>query len=632
MMVYSTKTCIYYSLTLLLFQILIVTPSVPYSPNLSEIRPDGGVIQAQDEIDPLVFSTYYDSPESMPPLFSYAEMYDYGRAITRDDSGSIYIAGEIGESFLSKISPSGNRVLLYNNVWESGVEVSAIAIDSEGDILVAFNNYGYITVAKMASNGFYEKFNVPIAGSAYDIVTDIAIDTNDNIYIVGYTSSNDFPLVNQLFEKNIGQDAFLTVIDPSGQNILFSTLIGGSFHDIATSIALDSEDNVYIGGYTLSDDFPVINAFDTTHGQDEDGFILKINSGLSDLLYSSYIGGSGSDLINSIYVTDINKVSACGLTSSPNYPQVGGFGDEINGEDAFIFQMDISTSSLSFSTSLGGSDSDEAVDLSIDEIGQIYVTGETKSADFPTLFTHVSNSTSGLRSIFVSKISTSKTLQFSTIVGGTSTNYVHGMVVDDYGSSFIIGESRSADFPTRSPLYAENQGYTDVILFKLADLTDSDGDTLSDYRESLYESSRYKIDTDDDSMPDNYEVQYDLDPLTDDTMLDLDEDGLSNLIEFNIGTLCDSPDSDMDSYSDWFEYTFGFNPLDPTVTPLEVILGSPLLIPSIFGLVVVVVSSYVLLRYRRIRTQAESDARLKIEAKEALDKLREVNSKDEVSV
>jgi len=127
MMVYSTKTCIYYSLTLLLFQILIVTPSVPYSPNLSEIRPDGGVIQAQDEIDPLVFSTYYDSPESMPPLFSYAEMYDYGRAITRDDSGSIYIAGEIGESFLSKISPSGNRVLLYNNVWESGVEVSAIA-------------------------------------------------------------------------------------------------------------------------------------------------------------------------------------------------------------------------------------------------------------------------------------------------------------------------------------------------------------------------------------------------------------------------------------------------------------------------------------------------------------------------
>jgi hypothetical protein len=613
--------------SILLIICLITLQGLPF---VSSIKYSDSLKTLQQSTSPLVFSTYFDSAWSNPPIFSIADMADYGRDIAIDESGSIYIAGEISFGFLTKITSLNPYQGYYKDIVVND-DLVAIALDSSNNVIIAMEDYGDISIAKVDPVSGHEMFRYHLNGTAWDMVTDIAVDSQDNIYITGYTSSEDFPVVNPLFEKNIGQDVFLTILDSNGHNLLFSSYLGGSLHDQALSIDLDSANNIYIAGMTASTDFPVSNAVDSSYNHNHDGFVVEINSDWDDILFSTYIGGTGEDYIDSICVYDINEIAACGFTSSNNFPTINNLSAPLDQENAFVFKMDTSSPDLSFSTLFGGNRRDEAIDLSVDTMGQIYVTGETVSGDFPTLLTQVSNASDGDRSIFVSKFNISNNLSYSVIVGGSSSDFVHHMVIDDYGGVLAVGESFSTDFPTLNAPYVENQGQTDVVVFKIVDLTDSDGDSINDYTESLYKTNRFKVDSDDDQLPDNYEVKNGLNPIVYDSNLDEDSDGLSNLVEYQIGTDCNNVDSDSDSYSDWFEYSFGFDPLDPTVTLYEAIIGNPLLIPSIVGLVTVLIIGFFYNK-RRVRAVLTKQRQKEMsETKQAMDELRNSESQEDTN-
>ena len=316
-------------------------------------------------------------------------------------------------------------------------------------------------------------YSTYLGGTGGDLGNGIAVDSSGNAYVTGFTASTDFPTKNA-FQSTIKNrfDAFVAKLNPSASgaaSLLYSTYLGGSGAR-GNGIAVDSAGNAYVTGTTASTDFPTLNAFQSTCPSAASGcqaaFVAKLNpsaSGAASLLYSTYLGGTGSDEANGIAVDSSGNAYVTGGTHSTDFPTLDAFQSTCPWAssgclDAFVAKLNPAASgaaSLLYSTYLGGSSTDFGQGVAVDSSGNAYVTGGTHSTDFPTLDAFQSTcplAGGGCEAAFVAKLNPSASgaasLLYSTYLGGTGGDEASGIAVDSSGNAYVTGDTFSTDFPT----------------------------------------------------------------------------------------------------------------------------------------------------------------------------------------
>jgi hypothetical protein len=247
------------------------------------------------------------------------------------------------------------------------------------------------------------------------------------------------------------------VIDPV---LLFSTFLGGSGQEFATSIAVDSAGNSYLGGYTLSADFPLLNPAQGGNAGGQDAFITKLNPTGTGIVYSTYIGGSGADQAPKIAIDAAGNAYLAGSTVSADFPVTpGAFDTSFSGvEDAYVVKLTATGDTIVFGTYLGGAtDSgagEGAADVAVDAAGNVYVGGFTRASDFPTTPGAFQTGIIGFRDIFVTKLnSAGNGLVYSTYVGSSEFDELLDLTVDSSGQVLFTGRvfnsgNHSIPYPT----------------------------------------------------------------------------------------------------------------------------------------------------------------------------------------
>jgi hypothetical protein len=311
-------------------------------------------------------------------------------------------------------------------------------------------------VSKLSPAGSRLDYSTYLGGSNSDDGSGIAVDSAGAAYVTGITSSSNFPTTTGAFDTsyNGGGDAFVAKLDPAGNGLAYSTYLGGSsFDGLLGDITVDAAGAAYVTGSTLSANFPTTaGAFDTSfNGGAGDAFVTKLNPAGSSLNYSTYLGGSsGVEPGRGIAVDSVGAAYVTGFTASSNFPTTtGAFDTSYNGGgDAFVAKLDPAGNGLAYSTYLGGSDSDDGLDIAVDSAGAAYVTGDAGSTNFPTTagaFDTSLNRADG----FVTKLNPSGSgLDYSTYLGGSAEEEGFGIAVDLAGAAYVTGVTNSTDFPT----------------------------------------------------------------------------------------------------------------------------------------------------------------------------------------
>ena len=185
----------------------------------------------------------------------------------------------------------------------------------------------------------------------------------------------------------------------------YSTYLGGSNTESGESIAVDPEGSAYVTGHTRSADFPIMNPLQAAKGGSQDAFVTQLNPAGSALVYSTYLGGSDIENGNGIAVDPEGNAYVTGSTRSADFPIVNPLQPGIAGSfDAFVTQLNPAGSALVYSTYLGGSDLEEANGIALDPQGNAYVTGYTDSADFPTMNPLQPGHGGGVQDVFVANL------------------------------------------------------------------------------------------------------------------------------------------------------------------------------------------------------------------------------------
>ncbi|WP_303803105.1 SBBP repeat-containing protein, partial [Alicyclobacillus macrosporangiidus] len=283
---------------------------------------------------------------------------DAGNGIAVDSSGSAYVTG-------FTISPNFPTQNPFQGALAGGFDAFVTKFNPAGNALV-YSTY-------LGGSGNDEGFGIAVdsMGSAY--VTGVTESPD-------FPTQNPFQGALAGVE-----DAFVTKFSPAGNTLLYSTYLGGSGVDEGRGIAIDSSGSAYVTGFTDSPDFPTQNPFQGALAGPEDTFVTKFSPGGNTLVYSTYLGGSGFDEGFGIAVDSSGSAYVTGQTDSPNFPTQNPFQGALAGvADAYVTMFSPSGNTLVYSTYLGGSGSDEGLGIAVDSTGSAYVTGLTDSTDFPT--------------------------------------------------------------------------------------------------------------------------------------------------------------------------------------------------------------------------------------------------------
>jgi hypothetical protein len=258
------------------------------------------------------------------------------------------------------------------------------------------------------------------------------------------------------------------VIDPV---VAYSSYLGGRAFDIGHDIAVDDTGSAYITGITFSSDFPAANPLQPAPSGPDDVFVAKVNAEGSALVYSTYLGGSGSDEGRRIAVDASGRAFVTGVTTSGDFPTLNASQTNLRGDsDAFVAALHTDGNSLVYSTYLGGSAFDIGYGIATDRGGNAYVTGETRSPDFPTA-SPFQSALGGRSDAFVAKLTRDGTLAYSTFLGGTAADIGdagQGIAVDARGSAYVAGVTGSMDFPIVNAFQPLLNGRSDAFVTKLA--------------------------------------------------------------------------------------------------------------------------------------------------------------------
>ena len=297
----------------------------------------------------------------------------------------------------------------------------------------------------------------------------ILADAAGNAYIVGVTPSPDFPALNPLQTARGGSDCFVTKLGANGSGLIFSTFLGGTQNDVCTGLDLDAAGNIYLTGQTLSDDFPLVNAFQSVNKGNGDAFVAKLNPAGSAIIFSTFLGGTSTEAPSSIKLDQSGNICVGGATASSDFPVVNPVqGTPQGGFDSFVTKFNSTGSALIFSTYLGGSADDFAAGPAVDAAGNIYMAGTTSSRNFPVtagVFQSVKN---GSDDAFIFKLGITGNLIYSTYIGGSGIDNAGDIAVDGRGNAVTTGFTRSLNFPRRNAFQPSKGGTVDSFVTKLS--------------------------------------------------------------------------------------------------------------------------------------------------------------------
>jgi uncharacterized repeat protein (TIGR01451 family) len=312
-----------------------------------------------------------------------------------------------------------------------------------------------------------------LGGSLDDNALGIAVDGNGHAYVAGSTHSTNFPTLNGLFPYNGGSDIFVTRLNRAGTALQFSAYVGGSGDDTEPAIAIDAAGGAYVVGSTTSTDFPPLNALQPSPGGGRDAFVFRIDPA-GVLGYSTYLGGAGDETGVGIAVDPscANPALGCGVyvsgTTASAFLPASGFQPIFGGvRDAFIVRLDANGSRLA-STYLGGSGAEDAGVLAVGADGTVYVTGQTSSTNFPKSANALQSSLNGAADAFIVKLSADlSTRLYATYFGGSGTDGANQIVVDSAGNMYVAGQTNSTDLTPVSAVQATPGGNFDGFVLKL---------------------------------------------------------------------------------------------------------------------------------------------------------------------
>ena len=401
-----------------------LTPSgdaLVYSTYLSGSGGSGGVGIAEDALVS-AYVTGWTTSKNFPTQSSYQATHQGGNY----------------DSFVTKLTSAGNALTYSSYLGGGGEDVGqGITVDALGSAYVTgwttSTNFptqsayqatyqggttrygGDAFVRKLTQAGNALVYSTYLGGSSQDRGFGIAVDGFGSAYVTGTTFSTDFPTQSPFQTKSPGrdvEDTFVTKLTPVGDGLVYSTCLGGNVSTLGQGIAVDGGGSAYITGVTYSTNFPTQSAYQATfQGGGSDAFVTKLTPTGNALVYSTYLGGSGSD---------------------------GGVG------------------------------------IAVDALGSAYLTGFTQSEDFPTQSAYQAKRQGGGGDAFVTKLTPAgNALVYSTYLGGsgfTIGGNGSGIAVDRAGSAYVTGYTNSTDFPTKLPYQASNQGYVDAFVTKLPPL------------------------------------------------------------------------------------------------------------------------------------------------------------------
>lgn len=361
-------------------------------------------------IDPvLVYSTYLGGSDN-----------DYGNAIEADAAGNTYVAGiTYSVDFPTKVP------------WQ-----------------FSLRGIGNAFLAKFDTNGklLYSTF---LGGNSEDIGFALAADANGNAYLAGATDSSNFPVTSGAWQttRRGRLEGYVSKLSPNGDNLLFSTYLGGQLDDTVNSLTLDVSNNVYITGQTLSNNFPVRNAWQTGIKGISDAFLTKLSADGSGAIYSTYLGGAGREVGFGVIADGSGNALVTGLSYSADFPVRNAFQAVSGGSvDAFVTKFNASGNALLYSTYVGGSLDDGGYGIGVDSAGNAYVSGFTTSTNFPTK-SAVQAANRGGDDAFILKLDPNGVLGYSTYLGGSSEDRSFDLAVDSTGNAYVAGRTDSVNFP-----------------------------------------------------------------------------------------------------------------------------------------------------------------------------------------
>ena len=310
-------------------------------------------------------------------------------------------------------------------------------------------------------------YSTYMGGIGTDFPFDIIADGEDGVIVTGYTDGDDFPTTEGVFDQewNGDFDIFLTRFYLEGSELLYSTYIGGSGEDVAEAILFDAEGEITLAGTTNSDNFPTTEGtFDGDWNGDYDVIILKLNDDGAELLYSSYLGGSGEDIAYAISLDSEGSIVVAGVTQSDDFRTVdGSFDVDYNGDyDAFVSRFNDEGSELIYSSYLGGEDWDWVNSIVMDDDDRAVVVGYTESQNFPTTQQVWDRSYNHWGDAFVTKLDADGSrLAYSTFLGGNSVDDARSVISDGEDGIIVGGSTGSSDFPVSDGAYDQRRSAGD---------------------------------------------------------------------------------------------------------------------------------------------------------------------------
>ncbi len=471
-------------------------------------------------IDPtLVYSTYLGGTVA-----------DRAFAIAVDSSGNAYITGATASNlfpgaagkfqaangggasdvFVTKVNAAGTAVVWSTYLGGAGDDQgNGIAVDGLGNVYVTGSTtaggFPTVTPFQAANGGGTDAFvtavnptgtaliySTYLGGAGEESGTGIAVSPAGIAYVAGHTTSAAFPVSVGVFQAVIGgaDDAFVASFSAAGGR-RYASFLGGTGSDHANAIAIDNLGDAYVTGQA-ADAFPIFPlappssaAFKLTITGSFDAFISKVDPTGANLLYSTYVGGSGIDEGTAIALDSSNNAYITGFTFSANFPKIGfaTIGQTTIGTapDAYVFKLRIGNGGGSsdgvYSTYLGASTDDRGMGIAVDAAGDAYVSGQTTSGDFPTVNPLPGQTVLGATGkAFVTEIGpTGGTKVFSTYLGGVTNQAGQGIALDSSNNIYVAGWTNSTDFPTVIPIQAANAGAFDAFLSKISAPTPASG-------------------------------------------------------------------------------------------------------------------------------------------------------------
>ncbi len=394
---------------------------------LGEYRKDLELI-----IDPIVirFSTYFGGT---------SVEYGYDNAI--DESGAVYITGRTRSTNMPVENPY--------QATRSG-------------------NYD-VFVTKFSSNGRSLVYSTYIGGGGEDRGYGIDVDSNGYAYVAGYTASNNFPTQNAVDGTRNGTDGFVLKLSPAGNSLVFSTYHGGTNTDWVEGIVTDGQGGAYVTGRTNSTNFPTVNAYQGTRGGNYDLFLARFRAD-GTIRFSTYYGGNGSEYGYGVATGRNGQPVISGFTNSANFPTTANAYQQsrAGSYDAIIAKFNSTGDTLIFAGYLGGTGDDRCTGVAVDMDSNIYITGETRSSNFPMVNAYQATR-SGSRDAYIAKLSSDGSqLLYSTYFGGTNNEYP--MAITTYlRQPIVAGYTDSTNMPTVNAYQAARAGSYDYFILMLSD-------------------------------------------------------------------------------------------------------------------------------------------------------------------